>query len=63
MVMKKKFKINHKRLSLHIDSSELYPEDYDFDIIFESKENRKKKHIMNKRHVPGLQVELEGDDV
>lgn len=58
MVMKKKLKINHKRLSLYIDKKELYPEDYDFDIIFESKENRKKKHVMKKRHVEGMKIEL-----
>lgn len=44
MVMKKKLKINKKRLTLYISSNELYPEDYDFDIIFETKENRKNKH-------------------
>lgn len=58
MVMKKKLKINHKRLSLYIDKKELYPEDYDFDIIFESKEDRKKKHVMKKRHVEGMKIEL-----
>lgn len=44
MVMKKKLKINKKRLTLYISSNELYPKDYDFDIIFETKENRKNKH-------------------
>lgn len=58
MVMKKKFKINQKRLSLYIESDELYPEDYDFDIVFESKDNRKKKHIMNKKHVEGMEIEV-----
>ncbi len=57
MVMKKKFKINHKRLSLYIEGGELYPEDYDFDIVFESKEDRKKKKLMTKRHVKGVQIE------
>lgn len=56
MVMKKKFKINHKRLSLYIEGEELYPEDYDFDIVFESVENRKKNKIMNKRHVEGMEI-------
>lgn len=56
MVMKKKFKINHKRLSLYIEGGELYPEDYDFDIVFESVENRKKNKIMNKRHVEGMEI-------
>ncbi|MFZ5969251.1 MAG: endonuclease MutS2 [Bacillota bacterium] len=57
MVMKKKLKINKKRLTLHIDGSELYPDDYDMDIVLESKENRKKKHIMNRKYVKGLTIE------
>ncbi|ERI95078.1 MutS domain V protein [Clostridiales bacterium oral taxon 876 str. F0540] len=57
MVMKNKFKINHKRLSLYIEGQELYPDDYDFDIVFESKENRKKDKLMSKRHVEGMQIE------
>lgn len=57
MVMKQKFKINHKRLTLYIEGEELYPEDYDFDIVFESKDDRKKNKIMNKRHVEGMKIE------
>jgi MutS2 family protein len=57
MVMKKKYKINHKRLSLHVEAKDLYPENYDLDIVFESKENRKKRHLMSKRHVEGLIIE------
>ncbi|MGG1674582.1 endonuclease MutS2 [Neobacillus sp. NRS-1170] len=45
-----KVSVNHKRLTLYIAASELYPEDYDFDIIFQSKENRKKSKILSKRH-------------
>lgn len=56
MVMKQKFKVNHKRLSLYIDGEELYPENYDFDIVFESKDNRKKNKILNKRHVEGVTI-------
>jgi MutS2 family protein len=58
MVMKTKFKVNHKRLSLYIEGEELYPEDYDFDIVFESKDDRKKNKLMGKRHVDGLQIEV-----
>lgn len=47
-VMSKKFKINHKRLSLHIKSDELYPEDYDMDIVTKSKEFRKKSKRVSK---------------
>mgnify|MGYP005830017157 CR=1 FL=1 len=42
--------INHKRLDLYISAQEMYPEDYDFDIIFKSKEYRKRSHQMNRRH-------------
>lgn len=50
---------NHKRLTLHIQASELYPPDYDFDIIFESKENRKVGKMLSKRHVEGLSIKHE----
>jgi len=58
MVMNKKFVINNTRLSLYIASKELYPEDYDLDVIMESKENRKKKKIMSKRHEQGMVIEV-----
>lgn len=57
MVMHKKLIINKKRLSLYIDSKELYPENYDLDIVLESWDNRKKKKIMGKRHVEGMVIE------
>lgn len=57
MIMKLKFKIRHKRLTLYIEGEELYPEDYDFSIIFESKDNRKKDKLMSKRHVGGIKIE------
>ncbi len=56
MVMKKKLKINKTRLSLHIAKDQLYPEDYDFDVIFETKQNRKNKRIMSKEHREGVEV-------
>ena len=48
-----KLLINHKRIKLHVPAAELYPEDYDFSIIFDSVENRKARHILNKRHEEG----------
>ncbi|MED1601730.1 endonuclease MutS2 [Alkalihalophilus marmarensis] len=51
--------VNHKRLTLHVSANELYPEDYDFDIIFKSKEYRKKKHQMGRKHVEGLMIDEE----
>jgi MutS2 family protein len=57
MVMKKKFKVNVKRLTLYIDGKEMYPDNYDYDVVLESKENRRKKKTMGKRHVEGLAIE------
>ncbi|MFQ3544278.1 endonuclease MutS2 [Halobacillus rhizosphaerae] len=49
-----KYTYNHKRLKLHIAAEELYPDDYDFDIIFKSKEYRKINKQMERKHVEGL---------
>lgn len=62
IVQNQKMKINQKRLSLHIPKSELYPDDYDFDIIFESKEDRKKRNLMKRKHVEGLIIEKRPED-
>lgn len=40
----KKIYINHKRVKLHVPAGRLYPEDYDFSIIFDTVENRKLRH-------------------
>lgn len=55
----KKIWINHKRIKLHVAAQELYPEDYDFSIIFDTVENRKLRHQMGKHHMEGLQIDLE----
>ena len=52
---------NHKRLSLYIKAEDLYPENYDLDIIFESKAHRKLRKQMAKRHVEGLVINKEDD--
>lgn len=57
----KKGSYNHKRLTLHIEASELYPPDYDFDIIFETKENRKVDKMLSKRHMEGLSINHESE--
>lgn len=46
----KKIWINHKRVKMHVPAIELYPEDYDFSIIFETVENRKKRHDMQRKY-------------
>lgn len=62
MIQKQKLKINRKRLKLYIEKGNLYPEDYDFDIIFDSKENRKKSKLMQRKHVEGLSIIRNPDD-
>lgn len=52
-----KVSINHKRLQLYIAAAELYPDDYDFDIIFQTKENRKKSKILSKRHEENITID------
>ncbi|OAB45792.1 endonuclease MutS2 [Paenibacillus antarcticus] len=59
MIQKHKHQVNKKRLQLFLDKSELYPDDYDLSIIFDSKENRKKRRIMERRHVDGLMITQE----
>ena len=49
----KKIWVNHKRIKLHVAATELYPEDYDFSIIFDTVENRKLRHQMERKYVEG----------
>ncbi len=46
----KKIWINHKRVKLHVAAAKLYPADYDFSIIFETVENRKIRHTMDRKY-------------
>lgn len=52
----KKIWINHKRIKLYIKAEELYPEDYDFSILFDTVSNRKLRHQMEKGHVEGEEI-------
>jgi len=54
-----KRRIPHKRLKLHVAAESMYPDDYDFSIVFDSVQNRKARHKMDKRHRPDLQVQYE----
>ncbi|MBT9776670.1 DNA mismatch repair protein MutS [Clostridium sp. MCC353] len=58
-IQKVKQLYNHKRLKLKVKASELYPEDYDFSIIFDTVENRKARHKMGKGHQEGLVITVE----
>lgn len=59
MVQKQPIIINHKRIAPYLTKEQLYPDTttYDLDIVLESKENRKKRKLMGKRHVEGLTIE------
>lgn len=46
----KKIWINHKRVKLHVAASELYPEDYDFSIVFDTVNERKIRHEMERKY-------------
>lgn len=50
----KKIWINHKRVKLHVAATELYPEDYDFSIIFETVEKRKIRHDMQRKYTDAV---------
>ncbi len=55
----KKIYINHKRVKLVVPAEQLYPEDYDFSIIFDTVENRKLRHDMERKHVEGVMLQEE----
>ncbi len=50
----KKIYINYKRVKLLVSANELYPEDYDFSTIFDTVENRKLRHDMERKYVEGV---------
>jgi len=49
-LQKEKIMINHKRLKLQVAATELYPEDYDFSVIFDTVEERKKRHQLGRKY-------------
>ncbi len=55
-VKKEKKLYNHKRLKLKVAATELYPEDYDFSILFDTVENRKARHKMGKKYQGDLLI-------
>lgn len=55
-VKKEKRQVNMKRLKLIVKAAELYPEDYDFSVIFDSVEVRKARHQMSRKYQPGMEL-------
>ncbi|HEX3028975.1 MAG TPA: DNA mismatch repair protein MutS, partial [Clostridia bacterium] len=62
-IQKKKEFINHKRLQLKVAAEEMYPEDYDFSIIFDSVANRKARKKMSKGYRPDLEIIYEKEQL
>lgn len=58
MIKREKHLINHKRLSLSVSAEELYPDDYDMSIVFDTVANRKARKKQQKRHDPNVVVEI-----
>lgn len=58
-IQKKKEFVNHKRLQLKVAAEEMYPEDYDFSIVFDSVATRKARHKMGKGYQEGLEIVYE----
>ncbi len=54
-----KHRVPHKRLKKHVAAESMYPENYDFSIVFDSVQNRKARHQMEKRHRPDMQIDYE----
>ncbi|MBE5803603.1 MAG: DNA mismatch repair protein MutS [Clostridiales bacterium] len=48
-VQGKKLAVRHTRLTLLVSADRLYPEDYDFSIIFDTVANRKADHLMSRK--------------
>ncbi|OAS87632.1 endonuclease MutS2 [Metabacillus litoralis] len=57
LVKGQKMTLNHKRVKPFIDAEELYPEEYDLNQVFDSKDVRKKKKMMDRKHVEGLTID------
>ncbi len=51
--------INHTKLKLKVKKEELYPDDYDMSIVFDTTENRRARNKMKKRHDPNLIIKYD----
>lgn len=55
----KKIWVNRKRMKLHVAAEKLYPDDYDFSIIFDSVKNRKLWHQMDRGKMIEEQITID----
>ncbi len=55
-IQKRKLTVNHKRVKLLVPASEMYPDGYDFSIVFDSVEVRKKHHQMERKYQKDMEI-------
>ncbi len=60
-IASRKIWINQKRVKLHVKAEDLYPEDYDFSIIFDSVRDRKIHHDMERKYTEEVIVHEKKD--
>lgn len=53
----KRLLVSEKRVSRYIDKEDLYPENYDMDVVLKSKDHRKKTKLINKGKGKGIVIE------
>lgn len=61
-VQGKKRLVPHKRLTCIAPAEQMYPPDYDFSIVFDTVQNRKARHVMEKRHDPDAVIRYESEE-
>ena len=55
-VQGQKLRVNAKRVRLLVPASSLYPDNYDFSIIFDTVANRKAAHVLSRKHDPNVKI-------
>lgn len=63
-LQKKKIYVNYKRVKLLVAATELYPDNYDFSIVFDSVAVRKARHQMSRKYCGDMEicVTMENDE-
>ena len=63
-LQKKKIYVNYKRVKLLVAATELYPDNYDFSIVFDSVAVRKARHQMSRKYCGDMEicVKMENDE-
>ncbi len=63
LIKDKKVTLHRRLLHLKIGAEELYPPDYDFDILFKSKAYRKADKLMGRKYVKNKRFKVEESDL